>query len=82
MAGLIGTGIDYRNKALSSIMDQASLEQDVRMQNEQWDAQGKAQKSKIGGELSSLGMIGGYAAGGPAGAAGGGGLGFLFSKLF
>jgi hypothetical protein len=86
MAGLINTGIGYKNRALSGMVRQSAEEKRIEEANKELDAAEKNQTATmtISGAASGA-MIGaqmGGASYGPAGAVAGAALGFLFSRLF
>jgi len=92
MAGLLSTGLGYKNKALSGFVRASALESSREQANKTLEAQGKMQKARMVGQGAGLGAMAGFSGAlggaelgawaGPAGAVGGAALGFLFSELF
>ena len=96
MAGLIDTGTDYKNRALSGFIRESADQEKIDVANDELSAQRKIQKAKTSAEGAMIGGLGGYmlgtsswaagaelgAAGGPLGVVIGAGLGFMFSQLF
>lgn len=89
MAGLINTGTDYKNRALSGFVRTSAEQEEIDTANEGLRSARKAQKATMSAQGVVVGgMAGSYlgaqigAIGGPAGMVIGAGLGYLFSQLF
>lgn len=89
MSGLINTGTNYRNNALSGFVRNAAMQREIDQANDTLDAQAKAQRTQNTVTSTALGAGAGWligakigSVGGPLGAAIGAGAGFLFSQLF
>lgn len=85
MAGIIGTGDQYRRNAMSGLQRAASLEQARDAQNKQIAIQETNQKTSMS---VAGGMAGAYAGaqmgawGGPIGIFAGAAIGYLLSEVF
>ncbi|MFA6509929.1 MAG: hypothetical protein WCV62_05690 [Candidatus Peribacteraceae bacterium] len=89
MSGLINTGIDYQNRALSGFVRESAEQNEIDSANKELDSARKAQKTQMAVTGTTSGaMVGAYvgaeygSVGGPWGAVIGAGLGYLFSQLF
>ncbi len=93
MSGLINTGIDYQNRALSGFVRESAEQKEIDSANKELAASRKAQKKTMGVQgaiaggmvASAMGAeLGGEigSIGGPLGIVAGMGLGYLFSQLF
>lgn len=89
MAGLISTGLEYQNKALSGFVRESAQQNEIDATNRQLEDAKKAQEATQTSMLTVAGGMGGAylgaqigAIGGPWGMVAGAAIGFLFSKLF
>jgi hypothetical protein len=81
MAGVINTGIGYRDRALSGFVRQAEQEQEINRANRELTARESSQRKSNQASMAIAGGMAGYAYGGGYGAAAGSTIGFLFGSL-
>ncbi len=57
MSGLIQTGTQYQNTAISGLVRESADQQKIDIANQQLNAQAKMQDIQMGGELAGLGIL-------------------------
>ena len=92
MAGLLNTGTEYKNKALSGMIRESVLQTEVDKENENLKTQKANQQKTMIAQGAGLGAVVGMssaamgaeygAMAGPYGAIAGAAAGWLFSELF
>lgn len=58
MSGLIQTGTQYQNTAISGLVRESAEQQKIDIANQQLNAQAKMQDIQMVGELTGLGVLG------------------------
>ena len=57
MSGLIQTGTQYQNTAISGLVRESADQQKIDIANQQLNAQAKMGDIQMGGELAGLGIL-------------------------
>lgn len=57
MSGLVQTGTEYKNSAISGLIRESADQQKIDIANQQLNAQAKMQDIQMGGELAGLGIL-------------------------
>ena len=89
MAGLVGTGLDYQNRALSGFIRKSAQDEEIDQANKELEERrSSAKKSNtatmtVAGGMAGaeLGAMYGGEGGGPYGAAAGAVIGYLFGNM-
>jgi len=88
MAGVIQSGQDYQNRALSGFIRHSAQEEEIARANRELEAREGAQKKSNQASMTAAGATAGWAVGasygsvgGPYGAAAGAVIGFIFGSL-
>jgi hypothetical protein len=89
MGGMISTGTEYKNQALSGFIRESAQEEEMDRANKEHEANKKVQKVQQQTTTAMAGATVGWMVGaemgtwgGPIGMVVGAGLGYLFSSLF
>lgn len=86
--GVVQSGMDYQNRALSGMIRYSAQEEEIRRANEELKTRESAQKKSNQASMTAAGATAGWAVGasygsvgGPYGAAAGAVIGFIFGSL-